>query len=149
MLPANSRPSLTGVAALAVAASLGMAACVKPKPVAETATPSPQEKLAARAAVVPKPVQDQWTILNRIRQDESLSIGRTMLDDQNQLGVVLAADVAPEKVEGIMRTVLTEMAHDFPKEDVTVGVFQSANPPRKIGVAHLDGKTEEATYTPR
>jgi len=42
---------------------------------------------------------------------------------------------------------MTEMAHEFPYEELTLTVYQVATPPRKIGVAHVDGQTSEATYT--
>jgi len=48
-----------------------------------------------------------------------------------------------------MNKVMTEMGHEFPHEDVTVTVYPVATPPKRIGTAHLDGQTEEATYTSR
>ena len=47
-----------------------------------------------------------------------------------------------------MRQVMTEMAQKFPREDVTLSVYAPPSPPRKIGIAHLDGQTGEVTYTP-
>ena len=118
-----------------------MAACHGPKPATETATPSEQQIRAERAAKAPDSIQEKWTILNRIRQDDSLFIGRTLLNDQNQLGLVLDSTVAPDKVEGLMRKVMTQMAREFPKEDITVSVYGSSNPPRKLGTAQLNGQT--------
>ncbi len=127
-----------------------MAACHKPKPAAESATPPEQQVRAARAAEVPKSIQQQRTCLNRIRQSDGLNstIDRTLLDEQNQLGVVLFSTVTPDKVPALMRTVMTEMAQEFPKENVTLNVYESASPLRKMGTAHRDGQTGEVSYTP-
>jgi hypothetical protein len=43
---------------------------------------------------------------------------------------------------------MTEMAQEFPKEDVTLSVYGASSPPHKIGTAHLDGQTGESIYTP-
>ncbi|HXA08442.1 MAG TPA: hypothetical protein VNW28_00580 [Chthoniobacterales bacterium] len=131
-------------------ALLSMAACHKLKPAAENATPSEEQVRATRAAEVPKSIQQQWTCLNRIRQRDGLNstIDRTLLDEQNQLGVVLFSTVTPDKVPALMRTVMTEMAQEFPNDNVTLTVYASANPPRKMGTAHRDGQTGEVSYVP-
>ena len=127
-----------------------VAACQKPEPAAEAPTPSVQQQRAKRAAEVPASTQRHWTFLNRIRQEDAYSgaLHRTMLNEQNQLGLVLYSTVALETVPDLMRQVMTEMAKEFPNEEVTVAVYQVAVPPKRIGTAHLDGKTEEASYTP-
>ena len=131
------------------AALLSLLACQKIKPEIENPTPSDQQRQAARAAEVPESTQRKWTHLNRIRQKDAFntSIDRTLLDDQGQLGIVLYISVAPEKVPALVRDVMTEMAREFPQEDVTLGVYRSASPPQRLGTAHLDGKTGESTYT--
>jgi hypothetical protein len=132
------------------AALLSMAACHKTKPASETATPSERQAGAAQAAEAPESIQQQWTYLNRIRQSDALNsaIDRTMLDEQKHLGVVLSSSVTPDKVPALMRTMMTEMAKEFPRENVTLNVYVSANPLRKMGTAHLDGQTGEVTYIP-
>ena len=92
----------------------------------------------------------QWTYLNRIRQSDTLStsIVRTLLDDQNRLGIVLFSSVTPENVPALMRQVMTEMVKEFPRTDLTLDVYQSATPPKKLGTAKLNGQTGEVTYTP-
>ena len=129
---------------------LSLVACHKPQPATETATPSEQQTRAARAAEAPDSIQQQWTYLNRIRQSDALNtvIDRTLLDGQNQLGVVLFSSVTPDKVPDLMRTIMTEMAKEFPKANVSLNVFASATPPRKMGTAHLNGQTGEVTYVP-
>ena len=132
------------------AALLSATACHKAKPPTEPATPSEQQKRAARIAEAPEVAREHWSYLNRIRQADSLngSIVRTMLSDQGELGVVLFSSVARDKVPTIMRQVMQEMADGFPKEDVTLSVYVLPSPPRKIGTAQLDGQTGEVTYTP-
>ena len=129
---------------------LSLTACQKTKPAAETAAASEQQTQAKQAVEAPESIQQQWTYLNRIRQRDALnsSIARTLLDEQNQLGVVLFLSVTPDKVPALMRTVTTEMAQEFPRQNVTLSVYESASPLRKIGTAHLDGQTGEVTYIP-
>ena len=135
---------------LLVAALSVLAACHKPEPVVESPTPSVEQERAERAAEVPASMQRHWTFLNRIRQDDAFSsfIHRTMLNEENQLGVVLFSSVKPEQVPAVMDKVMGEMAREFPHEDVTLAVYTVATPPRKIGTAHLDGQSERTTYTP-
>ena len=131
-------------------ALLSMAACHKPKPATQPATPSEEQKRAARAAEAPESVRRHWSYLNRIRQADSLNstIDRTLLNDQNELGVVLFPSVTPDKVSALLRQVMTQMAQEFPKEDVTLSAYTSSRQPRKIGTAHLNGRTGETIYTP-
>ena len=135
---------------LLLVALLFLPACHRSKEAAEPATPSVQQQRAERAAEAPASMQQHWTFLNRIRQDDAYNeaIHRTMLNDQNELSVVLYSRVAPEAVPDLMRKVMTGMGQEFPHEDVTVAVYQVATPPKRIGTAHVDGKTGEATYTP-
>ncbi|MEO6970049.1 MAG: hypothetical protein ABI217_04050 [Chthoniobacterales bacterium] len=133
------------------AALLSLLACQRIKPALENPTPSDQQRQAARAAEAPGSTQQQLTYLNRIRQDDTLNslISRTLLNDQNELGVVLFENVTPAEIPAIMRKVMTKMAQEFPETDVTLDVFTSATPLQKTGVAHLNGQTEEVTYTPK
>jgi hypothetical protein len=135
---------------LLLLALLFLPACHRAKEAAEPARPSVQQQQAERAAEVPESMQRHWTFLNRIRQDEAYSdmINRTMLNDQHEISVVLYSRVAPEGVPDLMRKVMTEMGQEFPHEDVTVAVYQFPTPPKRLGTAHVDGKTGEASYTP-
>jgi hypothetical protein len=47
-----------------------------------------------------------------------------------------------------MQEIMKEMAQKFPQQDVTLTIFASASPPKKIGTAHLNGETGETSYTP-
>ena len=143
--------SFTRAAVLLVAGLFSLAACHRPQPEAERPTPSEQQNRAEHAAQVPEATQRHRTYLNRIRQSDALntSIDRTLLDDQNQLGIVLSSSVTPDKVPALMRKVMTEMAHEFPREDLTLTVYAASNPPYQIGTAHLNGQSGETIYTPK
>lgn len=135
---------------LLVVACFFVIACHKPKPAEPPPTPSVQQKRAEQPAAVPESTQRHWTFLNRIRQEDAFSdsLQRTLLNEQKQVGIVLYSSVKPETVPDLMRQVLAQIAQKFPGEDATFVVYASGTPPRKIGVAHLDGKTEETSYTP-
>ena len=47
-----------------------------------------------------------------------------------------------------MRTLLTQMAREFPEQDLTVIAYTPSNPPLKVGTAHLDSRTKEMNYLP-
>ena len=110
---------------------------------------SEQTARAMQAAQVSDSTRQHMQFLNQLRQDDALSsaIHRTTLTEEKQIGVVLYSTVKPEAVAGLMRWALTEMAHKFPGEDVSILVFMTATPPQKIGEARLDGKTGEISYT--
>lgn len=132
------------------AALLGTVACHEPKPANETPTPSEQSSRPARAVEGPETTRRHWDYLNRIRQRDALSasIERTLLNDQNELGVVLFPSVTPDKVPAFLHQVMAEMAHEFPKEDLTLSAYAASSRPRKIGTAYLNGQTGETIYTP-
>ena len=134
---------------LLLAGSLGWFGCSRTKEATAPATPTEQQKHAERAAEVPETVQRHWTFLNRLRQNDPFDvIDRTMVDEQNQLGVVLNSSVMPDKVPDLMKQVMKKMAAEFPNEEITVAAYIATTPLRKLGTAHLDGKTKEASYTP-
>ncbi len=126
-----------------------LAACHKPEPAVAAPTPSVQERRLERAAQVPKATQEIWNYLNRVRQDDpfSDSIARTLVNDQNQLGLVLFSRVVPDQVPELMRKLMTELAQGFPHQDLTLVVYAESVPPHQIGEARVNGQTGEATYT--
>jgi hypothetical protein len=138
-----------GVLLLLPLALLFLPACHKPEPTAEAPTPSEQQKRAARTKEVSESTQRQWTYLNRIRQADTFdAIDRTMVNEQNQLGVVLSPNLTPDKVPALMEKVMQEMARGFPGEDMTLSAYTPSRPPRKLGTVHLDGQSGKATYAP-
>ncbi len=127
---------------------LFVAACHRSQPTAEPTTPSTQQKRAERAAAVPPARQQQWTYLNRLRQGEAFNsaIARTMVNEKNRLGLVLFSRVQPDEVPELMRKIMAEMAQEFPHQEITLGVYEEAVPPREIGEAQLNGETGETEY---
>jgi hypothetical protein len=94
--------------------------------------------------------QRQLAFLNRIREadPQQRTIDRAILNEQNELGLILDGNVGMDRIPELMRMMLTEMAREFPGQDLTVLAYAPSNPPRKIGTAHLDGRTREMNYVP-
>jgi hypothetical protein len=62
--------------------------------------------------------------------------------------VVLDKSVATDKVPDVMRTLMDKMGTEFPNENLSLHVYTPGNPPQHIGLAKLDAKTHDVTYTP-
>ncbi len=94
--------------------------------------------------------QRQADFLNRIRaaDPDHRTIDRAILNEQNELGLILDRTVEMDKVPELMRTILGQMAREFPGQDLTVLAYAPSNPPHKIGTARLDAQTREMNYTP-
>ncbi len=93
--------------------------------------------------------QRQADFLNRIRaaDPQERTIDRALLNEQNELGLILDRSVEMDKVPDLMRSVLTEMAREFPGQDLTVLAYAPSEPPRKIGTARLNAQTRDMSYT--
>jgi hypothetical protein len=132
------------VAALAFA----LTGCDQPggtAPASQTATASNQ---SANSTATRETRRAEF--LNRIRAADPRykTIERALLNERNELGVILKRDVDLDDVPPLMRSLLTEMAKEFPGEDLTVVAYAPANPPMTIGTGRLDATTREMTYTP-
>jgi len=94
--------------------------------------------------------QRQAEFLNRIRgaDPQQRTIDRALLNEQNELGLVLDRSVEMDKIPDLMRSILTEMAREFPGQDLTVLAYTPSNPPRKIGAARLNAQTRDMSYDP-
>ena len=94
--------------------------------------------------------QRQADFLNRIREadPQHRTIDRAMLNEQNELGLILDGSVEMDKVPELMRTILGQMAREFPGQDLTVLAYTPSNPPHKIGTAKLNAQTRDMSYTP-
>jgi len=88
--------------------------------------------------------------LNRIHEadPQGRTIERALLNEQNELGLVLDRTVEMDKIPALMRTMLGQMAGEFPGQDLIVIAYTPSNPPRKVGTARLDARTRDMTYTP-
>lgn len=96
------------------------------------------------------PVRErQAAFLNRIRQSDPRfeTIQRAVLNENNELGLILSRNVEMDSIPVLMRSMLTEMAREFPGQDLTVIAYAPTQPPMKIGTARLDAQTRQMTYT--
>lgn len=92
----------------------------------------------------------QMAFLNRIREadPQGKTIDRALLNEQNELGLILDRSVPLDKIPALMRSILTQMAREFPRQNLTVIAYTPSNPPHKIGTAHLEAQTGDMSYTP-
>jgi len=94
--------------------------------------------------------QRQVEFLHRLRQADPRyqTIDKAVLNEQNELGVILNQQVEMDAVRPLLRTLLTQMAREFPRQDLTVIAYAPTQPPMKIGTARLQARTRQMTYTP-
>ncbi len=94
--------------------------------------------------------QRQADFLNRIRaaDPDHRTIDRAMINEQNELGLILDRTVEMDRIPDLMRSILTQMAREFPGQDLTVLTYTPSTPPHKIGTAHFDAQTRNMAYTP-
>jgi hypothetical protein len=92
----------------------------------------------------------QIAFLNRIRKadPQHSTIERAVFNEQNELGLILNRSVEMDKISALMRSMLVQMAHEFPNQDLTIFAYAPSNPPSKIGTARLNARTRDMTYTP-
>jgi hypothetical protein len=126
-------------------------ACEKPSVSQALASPPPAEQ--NRAGQLTSGVQfkqRQIAFLNRIRDADPQNrvIDRAMLNEQNELGLILDRSVELNRIPDLMRTMLTQMAGEFPGQDLTVIAYTPSNPPQKVGTAYLNSRTREMNYVP-
>ena len=127
-----------------------LASCDTRQSISSTNAPPVEQNRAAQPDARQDFKQQQLAFLNRIREadPQQRTIERAMLNEQNELGLILDGNVGMDRIPDLMRMMLTEMAREFPGQDLTVLAYTPSNPPRKIGTARLDGRTREMTYVP-
>jgi len=125
-----------------------LVSCDSRQSVSSTNTPPVEQNRAAQPDARQDFKQRQLAFLNRIRDadPQQRTIERAMLNEQNELGLILDRNVEMNRIPDLMRMMLTEMAREFPGQDLTVLAYAPSNPPRKIGTARLDGRTREMSY---
>ncbi len=143
---------------LVLLAFAGLAAC-KPSPpplVQRQGTPPEVQTRHADLPPLSYPAgaagsqrQRQAEFLNRLRaaDPQFKTIDKAVLNEQNELGLILDRGVDLDSLPALMRTVLAQMAKEFPGQDLNVTAYAPSNPPLKIGTAHLDARTRDMTYT--
>ncbi len=134
---------------LLIAGLVTVAGCDAP-PSPSTENSPMQDRRPAQPANGSELRQRQMAFLNRLRQADpsATTIDRALLNEQNELGLVLDRRVQLDKIPALMRSMMTQMAHEFPGQDLTVIAYAPSSPPRKIGTAHLNSQTRDMTYTP-
>ncbi len=134
-----------GVLALALLAACDVAPTAKTT--SEPATPPTNSILSGTSQQLR---QRQADFLNRIRaaDPQERTIDRALLNEQNELGLILDRSVEMDKIPALMRSILTEMAHEFPGQDLTIIAYTPSEPPRKIGTARLNARSRDMSYTP-
>ena len=127
-----------------------LASCDVRQPISSPNAPPVEQNRVAQADARPDFKQRQLAFLNRIRDadPQQRTIDRAMLNEQNELGIILDGNVGMDRIPDLMRMMLTEMAREFPGQDLTVLAYAPSNSPRKIGTARLDGRTREMNYVP-
>lgn len=113
-------------------------------------TPSAEQNRTPQSQIARDSKQKQIAFLNRIRDadPERRTIDRALLNEKNELGLILDRSVEMRKIPDLMRLMLTQMAKEFPGQDLTVLAYAPSSPPRKIGTAHLDARSGAMTYVP-
>ena len=71
-----------------------------------------------------------------------------MLNEQNELGLILDRSVSMDNLPALMKTMITQLAKEFPGQDLNVIAYAPSNPPVKIGTGHLNVRTRDMSYTP-
>jgi hypothetical protein len=128
-----------------------MGGCEKPSaPRALESPPSAEQNRAGQPTSGLHFKQGQIAFLNRIRDADPQNrvIDRAMLNEQNELGLILDRSVELNRIPDLMRTMLTQMAGEFPGQDLTIIAYTPSNPPRKVGTAYLNSRTKEMNYVP-
>lgn len=136
-------------------AGLILAGCDSPAPTLPPRAEAPPLEVRAPARG-PAPAvagnemkRKQMEFLDRIREadPQARTIDRALLNEQNELGLILDRSVELDKIPALMKSMLTQMAREFPGEDLTVLAYAPSDPPRKIGTARLDAKTRDMSFT--
>jgi hypothetical protein len=125
-------------------------ACEKPSSQSLASPPPTEQNRAGQLPTGLQLKQRQIAFLNRIRDADPQRrvIDRAMLNEQNELGLILDRSVELNRIPDLMRTMLTQMAREFPQQDLTVIAYTPSNPPLKVGTARLDSRTNEMNYVP-
>jgi hypothetical protein len=155
-MPANrnaTRPSLSiatdysWISSLVLGCLVLLAACDASPP---AGAPSPEQDRGVQAQSAQDFKRKQMAFLNRIREadPQQRTIDRALLNEQNELGLILDRSVELQHIPDLMRTMLAQMASEFPNQDLTVLAYAPSNPPRKIGTAHFDARTRAMSYVP-
>jgi hypothetical protein len=140
---------LPAMATIMLGGSLLLGDC-SPRSEPLAGSPPPQQNRASQPTTGEDFKQRQIAFLNRIRDADPQQrvIDRALLNERNEPGLILDRSVEMNRIPELMRTFLTQMAAEFPGQDLTVIAYTPSNPPLKVGTAHLDSRTKEMNYLP-
>jgi hypothetical protein len=113
---------LRRLARLIVGGSLLFLGACSPRSEPAVSPPQAEQSGANQPSTGPECKQRQIAFLNRIRDADPQQrvIDRAMLNEQNELGLILDRSVEMNRIPDLMRTLLTQMAREFPEQDLTV-----------------------------
>jgi hypothetical protein len=113
------------------------------------AAPPPRAVERGRDSSASTPREHQAAMLNRIRQSDPRSeiIQRALFNERNELGIILSRNVPMDDIPRLMKSLLTQMAQEFPGQDLIIVAYAPTNPPTRLGFARLDARTRQMTYT--
>jgi hypothetical protein len=115
------------------------------------ATPERSARLPdSQAGTEQSQEQAKLSFLKRIRDADPQynTIERALMNERNELGIILSRNVSMDDIPTLMRSLLKQMAAEFPGENLTVIAYAPTEPPMAIGTGRLDASTREMTYTP-
>lgn len=92
----------------------------------------------------------QARFLKKIRASDpsKKTIESAVFNKENELGVVLSRNVPMKAIPPLTKSLLTQLAREFPGQDLNVLTYAPTSPPMKIGTGHLDSQSRSMTYTP-
>ena len=140
---------LLAMATIMFSGSLLLGGC-SPRSEPLAGSPQPQQNRASQPPTGEEFKQRQIAFLNRIRDADPQQrvIDRALLNERNELGLILDRSVEMNRIPDLMRTFLTQMAAEFPGQDLTVIAYTPSDPPLKVGTGHLDSRTKQMNYLP-
>ena len=141
---------LRGIATIIVCGSLPLLGSCSPRSEQAVNPPQTEQKSAGEPTNGQQFKQRQIAFLNRIRDADPQQrvIDRALLNERNELGLILDRSVEMNRIPDLMRTLLTQMAREFPDQDLTVIAYTPSDPPQKVGTARLDARTKQMAYLP-
>src|SRR5947207_9542560 len=126
---------LGGMATMIAGGSLLLLGACSPRSEPAASPPQVQQTPAVQPPARQEFKQRQIAFLNRIRDADPQQrvIDRAMLNDQNELGLILDRTVEMNRIPDLMRTFLTQMANEFPGQNLTVIAYALCNMPQRVG----------------
>ena len=113
-------------------------------------TPSGPKEQAARTAAAPEDLRRKWIFLNRIRQDDAFNdwLNRTMLTDDNQLGIVVSSPLTAKELSSRVEQLLKRLAAPSPGETLILKAYAPGKPLRLLGTGTRHGENGAFSWTP-